>query len=162
MVAVSVAIGYLSSPTHTGAVSAEASAEASRATDSSIASRSNFTWQSWKPAVWPARARDLLGRVGQRQDRDPLPLRPPAHRGEQSGTAVGRKVQRRHDDVHRLLLQPANRLVQIGGLQDPVARHVQAAPDQASRERRGFGDQDPLAARGPARALKPIFRGRVE
>ena len=74
---------------------------------------------------------------------------------------MGRKVQRRHDDVHRMLLQPANRLIQIGDLQDVVARHVQAAPDQAARERRGFGDEDSLAARGPAGALKPILRGRV-
>jgi hypothetical protein len=44
-------MGYLSFPTVTGAVPAEASAEASRATDSSMASRSNFGWQSWKPAA---------------------------------------------------------------------------------------------------------------
>ena len=113
-----------------------------------MASRSNFAWQSWKPAVRAARCLDLLGRISQRQDRNPLPT-PAAARMAASRAELpsGRKVQRRHDDVHRLLLQPANRLVQIRGLQDPVARHVQAAADQASRERRGFGDEDPLAAR---------------
>ena len=60
-----------------------------------------------------------------------------------------------------MLLQPANCLIQIRGLQDPVARHVQAAPDQAARERRGFRDEDSFAVRGAARAPKPILRGRV-
>ena len=44
--AVLSAIGYAPLPARTGASSSEASAEASRATDSSIASRSNFAWQS--------------------------------------------------------------------------------------------------------------------
>ena len=59
-----------------------------------------------------------------------------------------------------MLLQAANRLVQIGGLKDAVAHHVQTAPDQAPRECRRFGDQDPPAVRRPARGLEPIFGGR--
>src|SRR5271157_2569114 len=104
---------------------------------------------------------DLLRRISQRQDRDRLPLRPPAHGGEQRGAAVGRKIERRYHEVHRLLLQPANHLVQVCGLEDPVAGHVQAAPDQTPRERRAIGDEDPLAVCGPARALEPIRRGRM-
>ncbi len=100
--------------------------------------------------------RGLLRRIGQQKDGDSPPFRPAAEHVPNIRAGVGRKIERRHHHVHHILLQPANGFIQIRGLDDLIALHVQTAPDQAARECRGLGNQNPFAAGGPDRALEPI------
>jgi len=53
--------------------------------------------------------------ISQTEKRNPFPFRPGPHGGQQCGTALGWKIHRRNDNVGRLLLQSANRLVEISG-----------------------------------------------
>ena len=138
----------------------------SASTSSGTAQTTSAVTSAWPLIQAPARGRTSHGNPKARRSglRLPGPAQPsqPTPRQESSPTpaggawrqaepdrATGRKIERRQHQVHRLLLQPGNRLFQVRCLEHHISRHVQTAADHGPRECRGVGDQDPLPTRMP-------------
>ena len=144
---------------HCAAPHRASAAEPARASDSSMASRSNFTWQSWKPGGLPAR-RGSVRRVRQRQDGNRLPFRPLRIAASRADVPVGGRSSAATTMSTGCCSSP--RIASSDWRPRPpgipaMSRPLRISPRENAEPRREIR----LPFAGSARALKPVLRGRL-